>query len=156
MEKQESNYNWKMKGLAKKVDPSKAAEELQRLQNVYGIITPEIIVNESENPKAVLHPIFEWDDSKAAFNYRLQQARILLNNIQMTVITDGEPKEISVYEVTSFKDGYKSIDTFTPDDIEYVRNSIAKDLNSMRSKLKLYKEFDKVLFYIEKAIEVIN
>jgi hypothetical protein len=151
----EPNYNWKMKGLSKKVDPSIAANELHRLQNVYGVITPEIIVNESKNPKSVLHPIFEWDDNKAAFNYRLQQARILLNNIQITVTSDGESKEISVFEVTSFKDGYKSIDTFSPDDIEYVKSGILQQLNYLKVKLKLYKEFNKVLYHINKAIEVI-
>jgi len=152
----ESNYNWKMKGLAKGVDPSIAAEELQRLQNVYGIITPEIIVNESKDPKSVLHPIFEWDNKKAAFNYRIQQARILLNNIRMIIVTDGESKEISVYEVTSYKDGYKSVDSLTSDDIEFVKKGIQRELNYLKGKLILYKEFDKVLYHINKAIEVIN
>jgi len=149
------DYNWKIKGLAKKVDPSEAAAELRRLQKVYGIITPEIIVNESENPKAVLHPIFEWNNTRAAFNYRLQQARILLNNIQVSVVKDGDATQISVYEVTSKKDGYKSIDTFTLEDIEYVRQTILSDLNILKNKLKLYKEFDKILLLINKAIESI-
>jgi hypothetical protein len=149
------NYKWKMKGLAKGVDPSLAAEELNRLQNLYGQITPELIVREAEKKKSVLHNIFEWDDAKAGYNYRLQQARILLNNIQVTVITDGESKELSVYEVTTFKDGYKAIDTFTPEDIEYVKAGIVTQLNTLKNKLKLYKEFDKVLYYINQAIEVL-
>ena len=33
--------------------------------------------------------------------------------------------------------------------------SILRQLNTMKSKLKTYKEFDKVLFYIDKAIEVV-
>jgi hypothetical protein len=152
----DQNYNWKLKGLAKKVDPSVAANELQRLQTIYGVITPEIIVNESKNPESVLHPIFEWDNNKAAFNYRLQQARILLNNIQITIISDGESKEISVFEVTSIKDGYKSIDTFSTDDIEYVKRGILQQLNYLKGKLKLYKEFDKVLLHINHAIDVIS
>lgn len=149
------NYNWKMKGLAKKVDPSIAAKELQRIQNIYGSLTPEIIVNESKEPGSVLYPIFEWDDNKAAYNYRLQQARILLNNIQVTIISDGEPKEISVFEVTSLKEGYKNINTFSQDDIEFVRSGILQQLNHLKNKLQIYKEFDKSRHYIERAIEVI-
>ena len=148
-------YYWKMKGLAKGVDPSIAAEELKRLQNLHGTVTPELIVREAEKKRSPLHNIFEWDDEKAAYNHRLQQARILLNNIQVTIITDGKSREISVYEVTTQKEGYKSIDTFTPDDIEFVRNGILQDLISLKGKLKLYNEFDKVLVYIEQAIEVI-
>lgn len=148
-------YNWKMKGLAKRVNPSDAAKELQRIQNIYGSITPEILVNEAKKRKSPLHPIFEWDDTKAAENYRLQQARILLNNIQVTIVTDNESKNISVYEVTSVKEGYKSIDTFDSDDIEFVRIGIERDLFYLKKKLQLYKQFDKVLGFINQAIEVL-
>lgn len=148
-------YNWKMKGLAKRVDPSIAAEELKRIQDIYGSITPEILVKEAKKRNSPLHKIFEWNDSKAAENYRLQQARILLNNIQVSIITDNEVKNISVYEVTSVKEGYKSIDTFSPDDIEYVRITIERDLFFLKKKLSLYKQFDKVLECINQAIEAL-
>jgi hypothetical protein len=152
----ELDFNWKMKGLAKGVSPSIAADELRRLQNLHGTITPELLVKEAKRSKSPLHPIFEWDDTKAAYNYRLQQARVLLNNIQITVISDGEYRKIDVYEVTTNKEGYKSIDTFTPDDLEYVKNSCAQNLNYWKNKLRNYKEFDKVRELIEQAIEVIN
>ena len=51
--------------------------------------------------------------------------------------------------------GYKSVDIFTNEDVDFVRASILRQLNTMKSKLKTYKEFDKVLFYIDKAIEVV-
>jgi len=149
------NFTWRMKGLAKKVNPDDAAKELQRIQNIYGSITPEILVNEAKKRKSPLHAIFEWDDTKAAENYRLQQARILLNNIQVTIITDNESRNISVYEVTSVKDGYKAIDTFNSDDIEFVRIGIERDLFYLKKKLSLYKQFDKVLEFINQAIEVL-
>lgn len=148
-------YNWKMKGLAKRVDPSIAAEELKRIQNIYGSITPEILVKEAKKRNSPLHKIFEWNDTKAAENYRLQQARILLNNIQVTIVTDNESKNISAYERTSVKEGYKSIDTFSPDDIEYVRITIERDLFFLKKKLSLYKQFDKVLECINQAIEAL-
>ena len=73
----------------------------------------------------------------------------------MTIITDGEPREIAVFEVTTRSEGYKSVDIFTNEDVDFVRASILRQLNTMKSKLKTYKEFDKVLFYIDKAIEVV-
>jgi hypothetical protein len=150
------NYNWKLKGLSKGVDPFAAAKELERLQNIHISLSPEIIVKAAQSKRSVLHLLFEWDDTKAAYNYRIQQARTLLNNIQVTVVTDGESRRIDVYEVTSFKDSYKAIDTFTNEDIEYVKAGIISDLNYLKTKLKLYKEFDKVLYFIEQAIEVIQ
>jgi hypothetical protein len=150
------SYSWKLKGLARKVNPSIAANELKRIQSLYGVLTPEILVTHAENPECPLHPIFEWNDNVAAYNYRLQQARILLNNIQVTVISDGEPKKISVYEVVSKKEGYKSIDTFTCTDIDFIRTSTIQQLTILKDKLKLYKEFDRVVIHINEAIEVIN
>lgn len=152
----EQSFNWKMKGLAKKVNPQEAAIELQRIQSIYGVITPELIVTEANDIKSVLHPIFEWDDSKAAFNYRLQQARILLNNIQVTIKTDGGSREISVFEVTSLKEGYKSIDSFTTDDVDYIKSSILQQLKYLKNKLSFYKQFDKARELIEQATIVIE
>ena len=149
------NINWKMKGLAHGVDPYIAVNELKRLQSIHGVLTPSIIVNEAYNKTSPLHPIFEWDDDKAAFNYRLQQARVLLNNIQVTIVSDGEEKNISVYEVTTVSEGYKSIDTFTSDDIMFVRNNVKKQLINIKQKVVLYQEFEMVTDLIGQAIKII-
>ena len=153
---EELNFNWRMKGLAKGVSPSIAAEEIKRLQELHGAVTPEILVEEARKRRSPLHPIFEWDDTKAAYNYRLQQARTLLNNIQVTIISDGEPRKIDCYEVTTRNEGYKSIDTFTPNDVEFVRDSCMKNLSYWKEKLRTYKEFDKVRELLEQAILVMN
>ena len=148
-------YKWKLEGLGKGVDVALVVEELTRLQKVNRILTPEVVVRAAEDNNSILHKLFEWDDNKAAYNWRLQQARTILNNIEVTIITDGEPREIAVFEVTTRSEGYKSVDTFTNEDVDFVRASILRQLNTMKSKLKTYKEFDKVLFYIDKAIEVV-
>lgn len=148
-------YKWKLAGLGKGVDVALVVEELTRLQKVNRILTPEVVVRAAEDNNSILHKLFEWDDNKAAYNWRLQQARTILNNIEVTIITDGEPREIAVFEVTTRSEGYKSVDTFTNEDVDFVRASILRQLNTMKSKLKTYKEFDKVLFYINKAIEVV-
>ena len=148
-------YKWKLAGLGKGVDVALVVEELTRLQKVNRILTPEVVVRAAEDNNSILHKLFEWDDNKAAYNWRLQQARTILNNIEVTIITDGEPREIAVFEVTTRSEGYKSVDTFTNEDVDFVRASILRQLNTMKSKLKTYKEFDKVLFFIDKAIEAV-
>ena len=148
-------YKWKLAGLGKGVDVALVVEELTRLQEVNRILTPEVVVRAAEDNNSILHKLFEWDDNKAAYNWRLQQARTILNNIEVTIITDGEPREIAVFEVTTRSEGYKSVDTFTNEDVDFVRASILRQLYTMKSKLKTYKEFDKVLFFIDKAIEVV-
>ena len=126
-------YKWKLAGLGKGVDVALVVKELTRLQKVNRILTPEVVVCAAEDNNSILHKLFEWDDNKAAYNWRLQQARTILNNIEVTIITDGEPREIAVFEVTTRSEGYKSVDTFTNEDVDFVRASILRQLNTMRA-----------------------
>ncbi len=48
-----------------------------------GYVTPEKIVDDAKNEKSPLHSFFEWDDSAAAAQYRLDQARFLLRSIMI-------------------------------------------------------------------------
>jgi hypothetical protein len=53
-----------------------------------GRITPEAVVQAAADPDSVLHEHFEWDDSKAGYAYRLEQARQLIRSVQVVVKTD--------------------------------------------------------------------
>ena len=152
----DSIYKWQLKGLAKGADPLEVYEKLVELQDVYGSLSAEIVVREARNKKSVLHRIFEWDDTRAAEKYRLYQARLLLNNIKVNIVSDGETKEYSVFEITTQKDGYKRIQTFNPDDIEFIKASIVKSLTYWKEKLQTYKNFEQVLEHINNAIEALN
>lgn len=48
-------------------------------------LTPEAVVEEAKNPESPLHHIFDWDDTVAAHKWRLQQARVLINEIEIVV-----------------------------------------------------------------------
>lgn len=153
---EENSYNWKLKGLAKGVNPLIAVQEIKRLETLFGTITPEIIVRESRDPKNPLNPIiYASDDRKAAYNHRLQVARILLNNINLVIVHENEHITIDVFEITCHEGGYKSIDTFTSDDVEYIKHNILKEMQYWKKKLQPYKEFDKILNLINQAIEAI-
>ena len=65
-------------------------EELDRINNKYGEIRPQTVVDESRDDDAVLHPEFEWCDPVAAETYRREQARKLLRAI--FVVEEDRPK----------------------------------------------------------------
>src|SRR5690348_15271357 len=48
-------------------------------------LTPDNVINEAEKKSSPLHPFFEWDDTKAANKFRLQQARSLISDFEITV-----------------------------------------------------------------------
>lgn len=58
-------------------------EALQEIAAKHGgVLRPVDVVDTARDPKHVLHGIFEWDDSKAAHQHRLYQARDLIASVQ--------------------------------------------------------------------------
>lgn len=55
--------------------------ELERIGKVERFITAEVVLKHASAKRSPLHDYFEWDDSKAAREYRLDQARHLLHSI---------------------------------------------------------------------------
>jgi hypothetical protein len=149
-------YSWKMKGLARGVDPNTAEDELKRIRGKYGYLTADVIVKESESKKAILHNCFIWNNSEAAARYRIHQARILLNNIQVNVITDGEISKIEVYEIVSRKEGYRHIETFDFNDVQQIRLRVAREIEALQKKLSNYSEFARVVNYLNSAVDELN
>ncbi len=159
-----NKYDWKIKTLAKGIDPEIAANELSRIKNVYGSLRPEHIVNESRGKKAPLHSLFEWDDSKAAEHYRLQQARTIINNVVVTVVSNGAPVIYDVFEIVTTPNeitkiperSYKEFTAMTFDEIDEVKQNTLEQLQILQEKLKRFNDFKPALQPIAQAINEVK
>lgn len=58
-----------------------------------GELTPKDVVDDARNHNSPLHPFFEWSDTKAAEQYRLQQARGLIRAVVAVVTSPGTPAQ---------------------------------------------------------------
>jgi len=68
------------------VPPASIAEELELIRTINGgLLDPAEVVEYAKNPDTLLHNKFEWDDSKAAYAHRLQQARMIIR-LKLTVV----------------------------------------------------------------------
>ncbi len=65
--------------------------ELERIREKHGRLAPSIVLAEAQPEDSPLHNEFEWDDSVAAHEYRLQQARKL---IRLHVTYDEATKDL--------------------------------------------------------------
>ena len=76
-----------MKRLSKR-----AAAEMARLMNRApdGLLKPQSLVRFARDKETALHRFFEWDDSKAAAKYRIDQARSVIQ-VWVEVNHDGDP-----------------------------------------------------------------
>jgi hypothetical protein len=67
----------------------KIERELRRLEQRDGIITPPAIVEAARVKSSSLHRHFQWDDNKAAEEFRLWQARQLVGVVLYQRPPDG-------------------------------------------------------------------
>jgi hypothetical protein len=66
-------------------------QELESLRDENNLILAERVVEFAENPSTALHGWFEWDDSRAAHQHRLQQARQLIVWVKVKPAGSDEP-----------------------------------------------------------------
>jgi hypothetical protein len=87
---------------AKQADAQAIGEALERLTNENGgRLKPQHLVTAAQNRRHVCHKHFEWDDAKAAAEYRLDQARNLISIIYVETAVIEEPTHAYV----SVRDG---------------------------------------------------
>lgn len=109
------------------IPPEVAAAELERIgsQNPNGAIKPADVVAAARDPRNVLHTQFNWDDSDAAEQYRISQARKLISSIQIRwVKLQPESHEQQVtkayYSIRTTQDDSQPERTETPGQRSYI------------------------------------
>lgn len=59
--------------------------ELREILDQYGVVTPLAVVEKARHGRSALHDIFEWDDTKAAHQHRLTQARHAIRQYKFVI-----------------------------------------------------------------------
>ena len=72
-----------------------AYAELERIRRDNGALRPDDVVAEASPEDAPLHPVFEWDDSVAAAEHRLLQARLLIRAV--VTVKGGSQTQVYVH-----------------------------------------------------------
>lgn len=102
-------------------------------------VNPQDIVNYARNnPESELFKCFTWDDSKAAENWRLQEARIILCNLVKVEVQEDTTKEpLRVFFKTTNDEGYKPTKMILSNQDEY-QNLLARAKNELYAFEKKY------------------
>ena len=75
-------------------DVQAIGEELSRIEQKHdGRLTPDDVVKAAADEKSPLHPHFEWNDSVAAHQFRLDQARMIIRTVR--IVDNSEPAKLS-------------------------------------------------------------
>jgi len=95
-----TKVRWKTNANTGGVDAETAYQEIEKVRAAFGgDIAAEHVVKAASDSANPLHGIFEWDDSEAARQHRLTQARTLMRSIEV-VYEEPERRPHRVYEVS--------------------------------------------------------
>lgn len=151
-----AKYEWRLQGM-NDLDPNLAHKELSRIEKLHGQLTAAIVLEESRKRDAFFHSCFEWNNEKAAEKHRLMQAGFILRNIQIVTISNGEPKQMRVYEIVSTESGrsFKKLTAMTQDELgEVIANSV-RIVNALKTKINSYKQLRPVADKLSEAEELL-
>lgn len=133
-------YKWS-DGAVLNADAQLVGQELEAIE----VKTPKAIVTKAKDSKTELHKCFEWDDSKAAEAYRIEQAGYLVRHLTIVVTGSHIPEKsikIKAYESVTINDErmYMPIKQCMSDAElrEQVIGRLNKDIQSALKTLKDY------------------
>ena len=121
-----------------------------------GVVHPEDVVKFARNERTALHQSFEWDDTKAAEQYRCEQARRLIR--VMVEIVPHDEHETKVQAFVALKSeryddgGYRHFPTVmkTQEGRESVLETAIWELEAFKIKYSELKEMAGVFAEINK------
>jgi hypothetical protein len=98
-------HSWRQ-GSQHKIDAAVAASEISRLAEANGNrVDASDVVEAASSPLSPLHPEFEWDDSEAAKQHRLAQARQMMSAIRVVFETPKNGNMVTSFTVAVQKLG---------------------------------------------------
>ena len=101
------------------IDPKVAYRELEKIRMASGgELTPDAVVDAVKSEDHLLHGLFTWDDTKAAREYRKEEARLLSRSIKITFVEAPEAP-VKEYQVVT-----KSAETEEKKNVKVYRSTM--------------------------------
>ena len=140
-------YSWKA-GLTsnyyKKFDANAVGNELETLGDN---VTAEQVVEQASKRSSSMHEMFEWDDTKAGYMWRKQQAANILCALHVEYITESkeekEPVKVRAYVGLKQRHGYHKIETVV-EDVDMYTQLLEKAYNELRGVRNKYKDLGEI------------
>ena len=113
-----------------------------------GKVTPDMVIDDAKQKSSVFYNYFEWNQTEAARQYRIQQARQLINHIVEVVVIEGkQSKQRSFF---SIKNGggnkaYVTIRTAVskPNYRIQLLNQLISTMENATELMKMFRSYEK-------------
>lgn len=92
-------------------------DRIQSLEDERGQVTADRVVEDARSKSSPLHGLFEWDKSKAAAAYWIQQAREIIGAVRVVVTNNTSTVKAPVYvrDMAADGQGYRNVSSLRAD-----------------------------------------
>tara|TARA_R100000152_G_C6772723_1_gene199745 strand:- start:826 stop:1323 length:498 start_codon:yes stop_codon:yes gene_type:complete len=142
-------------------DPQIVGDKLQELRDKNNGLTASIIIEEAKHKTSVLHGAFEWDDSKAAHEWRLHSARHLMRSVEIvSTKEEGGTRSLPAFVFVKTDDGprYETLAVVQSD--EELRRQVLeraeKEFDQWAKRYEEYEEFLSVFKAFDKTRKILR
>lgn len=150
-------YEYSWSGPKRAVSAEKVAKHISELEKEFGEVTSKIFLDSARSDDSEMHRLFEWDDTKAAENYRMEQARVIIASIRVNVIEEDSAPIITraFVQYKPKQSGYISINKALTDEDkrETVIQQARKEAAWFVEKYKSFEELSDVIKAINSFLE---
>lgn len=147
-------YEWKT-GSRIKADAQKSGELFEQLSKTEEGLTASTLLEANKPESAPLHNEYEWNDEKAANEWRLQQSRHFINSITTIVMSDSEEQQVRAFHIVTEKSQYEPIMAIIKEESKYERllaNAVL-ELEAFVRKYNTLKEIKTIIDSFEEMKE---
>jgi len=123
-------------------------EQLQRIYDAHGKLTPAIVVDEARAPSDPLHNHFDWDDAVAGEAWRHEQARRLIRSVRVVYreADDVHPeRSVRAFHAVRSDKGhvYEPTDVVAQDPViaQLVLQDMAREWQALKRRYEQFSEF---------------
>ena len=151
-------YKYEYRATRYAVPAQQAGEYMEELREKHGDLNKYILLDSSRAEDALLHNCFEWDDTKAAESYRLNQAQIFITNMSCVMVENEDAKPMRAFinvadQAHAEKGSFMPIMAALSEDKhrKIVLKNALNELKAFRHKYSQLTELAKVLSVIEET-----
>lgn len=146
-------YEYRVRGL-QKAPAQVAGEIMEQLEQSEAGLSPASLLDASRDENAPLHNEFEWDDAKAAEEYRLNQAGQIIRNVYRVTVETQEQAPVRAFVPTGERqNAYVSIATALTNE-QWRKNLLEqakRDMQAFSAKYRNLDELSEVLNAMKKV-----
>ena len=142
-------------------NPQIVGDKLQELRDKNNGLTASIVIEEAKHKTSVLHGAFEWDDSKAAHEWRLHSARHLMRSVEIvSTNAEGDIRNLPAFVFIKTESGpqYESLARVLSDEELRIQvlNKALKEFEQWQQRYKEYEEFLNVFESFGKTRQILE